>query len=141
MKKPLRRSIGALRDFFPKSGPRSEVCVNLMDGGKRQYRNRLQIAADIIEIAKNGSRKTRIMYLGNLSFELLHRYLEMLVNFGLIQTRDGDSSTYVATEKGLQFLERYTELRRYSELAESKKRELERSLTSMLEKSEEAVPT
>jgi predicted transcriptional regulator len=79
------------------------------------------------------------MYLGNLSFDLLQRYLQMLVNFGLIQRQDGDALTYVATEKGLQFLEGYGELRKYSELAESKKRELERSLTLMLEKNQEAA--
>ena len=115
--------------------------MNLLIAGKRQYRSRLQIAADIIQIAKNGSRKTRIMYQGNLSFDLLQRYLQMLLDFGLLQTRDGDSSTYVPTEKGLQFLEGYSELKKYSELADNKKRELERSLTSMLEKPAEAVPT
>ena len=101
--------------------------MNVTNRGKNRYRSRLQIAPDIIEIAKSGSRKTRIMYLGNLSFDLLQRYLQMLMNFGLIQTRDGDSSTYLETEKPRQFLERYSELRRYSEMAESKKRALEHS--------------
>jgi predicted transcriptional regulator len=52
---------------------------------KRQYRSRIQIAADILEIAKAGSRKTKIMYLGNLSFDLLQKYLEMLVDFDLLE--------------------------------------------------------
>ena len=105
-----------------------------MARSKRQYRSRIQIAADIIEIAKNGSRKTRIMYQGNLSFDLLQKYLDLLMNFGLIQIQDGNEITYVATEKGRQFLEDFSELRKYSQIAENKKRSLERSLTSVPEK-------
>ena len=115
--------------------------MRLMDAGRRQYRSRLQIAADIIEIAKNGTRKTRIMYLGNLSFDLLQRYLDLLLGFGLIQVQNGDQRGYIATEKGLHFLEEYRELRRLSEMAESKKRSLERSLTSMLEEPQEPMST
>ena len=106
----------------------TELAVSVADRGKRQYRTRLQIAADIIEIAKNGSRKTRIMYLGNLSFDLLHRYLDLLMKSGLIQIQDGEKHAYVATEKGRQFLEQYGELRRALEIAESKRRALERAL-------------
>ena len=69
------------------------------------------------------------MYLGNLSFDLLQKYLEMLTGFGLIQTREGTAPTYVATEKGYRFLEDFKELRKYSDLAANKKLSLERSLT------------
>jgi predicted transcriptional regulator len=96
--------------------------------GRRQYRSRIQIAADILEIAKNGSRKTRIMYMGNLSFDLLQKYLDMLVNYELIEVQAGPEKSYVATEKGRRFLEDYRELQKYSEMAESKKRALETSL-------------
>ena len=89
----------------------------------------MEIAAGILEIAKTGSRKTRIMYLGNLSFDLLQKYLEMLVNVGLLQTRNGKERIYVATEKGRQFLEDFNELQKHSEVVEAKKRTLERSLT------------
>lgn len=100
-----------------------------MARSKRQYRSRIEIAANIIEIARNGSRKTRIMYLGNLSFDLLQKYLDMLQNFGLIQIRRDSDLTYIATEKGQQFLEDFNELRKYSDLAANKKQSLERSLT------------
>jgi predicted transcriptional regulator len=95
---------------------------------RRQYRSRIQIAADIIEIAKDGSRKTRIMYQGNLSFDLLQKYLDMLVNFGLLEIRGGAEKNYIATEKGQRFLEDYRELQKYSEMADSKKRALESTL-------------
>jgi len=95
---------------------------------RRQYRSRIQIAADILEIAKDGSRKTRIMYQGNLSFDLLQKYLDMLVNHGLLEVRGGSEKSYAATEKGKHFLEDSYELQKYSEIASSKKRALESTL-------------
>jgi predicted transcriptional regulator len=96
--------------------------------GKRQYRSRIQIAADILQIAKAGSRKTKIMYLGNLSFDLLQKYLEMLVNYNLLEVHGGADKSYIATEKGKQFLEDYYELQKYSQIVDSKKRALEASM-------------
>ena len=97
--------------------------------GKRQYRSRIQIAADILEIAKAGSRKTKIMYLGNLSFDLLQKYLDILLKHDLLEVHRGPDTSYVATKKGKQFLEDYYELRKHEEMAESRKHALETSLT------------
>jgi len=88
----------------------------------------MEIAAGILEIARNGSRKTRIMYLGNLSFDLLQKYLDMLVKLGLLETRSDHEKTYVATEKGRKFLDDFNELQKHAEVVEVKKRALERSL-------------
>jgi predicted transcriptional regulator len=98
-------------------------------GRRRPYRNRMEIAAGILEIAKNGSRKTRIMYLGNLSFDLLQKYLDLLVNLGLLQMRNDKEKIYLATEKGRQFLEDFNELQKHSEVVESKRQSLEKSLS------------
>jgi predicted transcriptional regulator len=89
----------------------------------------MEIAAGILEIARNGSRKTKIMYLGNLSFDLLQKYLDMLVRLSLLETRSGPEKTYVATEKGRRFLDDFNELQKHAEVVESKRRALERSLT------------
>lgn len=97
----------------------------------RRNRTRLQIAADIIEIAKEGSRRTRIMYQGNLSFELLRRYLDFLTRSGLLKVQErGEDRIYVATEKGRRFLEEFRDLQRYSEMADTKRKTLERHLLS-----------
>jgi predicted transcriptional regulator len=96
---------------------------------KRQYRSRIAITADILEIAKLGSRKTRIMYQANLSFDLLQKYLELLVNQELLEVRNGPEKSYITTETGKQFLEDYHELEKYSERAKSKKHALEDLLT------------
>lgn len=95
---------------------------------QRKNRSRLQIVADILQVAKNGSNKTRIMYQANLSFELLRRYVDFLKRSGLLQTVDRDGKSYVTTEKGHRFLEEYDELRRYSEIVESKRHALEHDL-------------
>ena len=90
----------------------------------------MEIAASILDIAKNGSRKTRIMYLGNLSFDLLLKYVDLLINLGLMQIVDGPEKTYITTEKGRQFLADFQELQKHAEAAEEKKQTLGRMLTS-----------
>jgi predicted transcriptional regulator len=96
---------------------------------RRPYRNRMEIAAGILDVAKNGSRKTRIMYLGNLSFELVQKYLHLLTDIGLIEVRYGNGQKrYLTTEKGQQFLREFIELRTHLKLVEERKRELERAL-------------
>lgn len=102
----------------------------LVARSKRQYRSRIQIAANILEIAKEGSRKTRIMYLCNLSFDLLQKYLDLLEDFGLIELKNDSERTYVATEEGRGFLEDFHELQKHSEIAEAKKRILEGRLSA-----------
>ena len=95
----------------------------------RHHRSRLKIVAEILDIAKNGACKTRIMYLGNLSFSALEKYLNMLSACGLLQQRNDLDGSYVVTEKGQGFLDDYYELEKDSEIVDSKKRILERALT------------
>ena len=73
-----------------------------------KYRSRLQIVADILSVVSNSdARKTRIMYMANLSWDLLTRYLNDLIEAGLISF--GSSDCYVLTPKGKLFLERISE--------------------------------
>ncbi len=76
-----------------------------------KYRSRLQIIADILSVVRdNDARKTRIMYLANLSWDLLTRYLNDLIEAGLM--RCGRSDHYLLTPKGKRFLERFSEYRK-----------------------------
>ena len=102
--------------------------------GKRQYRGRIEITANILEIAKHGSRKTRIMYQGNLSFDLVQKYLKQLEQLGLIHvkdTHDGEKM-FLATEKGKEFLTDFYELQKHAEIANSKKQTLETVLEARI---------
>jgi len=74
-------------------------------------RDKLYIIAEILEIAREGTLKTQIMYRANLSFTQLNDYLEfMLKNNLLALLSRNDKAVYVASEKGMDFLERYREI-------------------------------
>lgn len=81
-----------------------------------QYRKRLEIIADILSVVKDGARKTRIMYQANLSYKLLTVYLRFVREAGLVSTRSGRS--YVLTQKGHEFLEKYKQFSQRSEQLE-----------------------
>jgi predicted transcriptional regulator len=68
------------------------------------YRNRLEIIADILNATGGGAKKTRIMYLANLSYKLLEKYLGETVKVGLVFF---NHDCYEVTEKGRSFIERY----------------------------------
>ncbi|UCC33947.1 MAG: winged helix-turn-helix domain-containing protein, partial [Candidatus Bathyarchaeota archaeon] len=72
-----------------------------------KYRDKLQIIAEILSIASEGARKTRIMYKANLSYSLLCRYLADVMDSGLLGCSDGE--LYVVTPKGREFLNMYGE--------------------------------
>ena len=102
-----------------------------MSKRKRQYRGRLEITANILEIAKAGSRKTNIMYQGNLSFDLTQKYLKQLEDLQLIDVKTSNSDkVYTVTAKGEQFLADFYELQKHSEIADTKKRILQGALTA-----------
>jgi predicted transcriptional regulator len=71
------------------------------------YRDRLQIIADILCIASKRAKKTQIMYNANLSYKLLCRYLRDVLDAGLINCEGGNC--YVLTSKGKEFLSRHEE--------------------------------
>jgi predicted transcriptional regulator len=69
-----------------------------------KYRDSLDIIADILNAAGNGAKKTRIMYVANLSYKLLQKYLEETVQTGFMRI---NNNGYEITEKGQAFLEKY----------------------------------
>ena len=74
-------------------------------------RDKLSIIAEILEIAKDGTLKTQIMYRANLSFAQLNDYVKFMLKTGLINKfRANGKDVYEATEKGLEFLQRHSEL-------------------------------
>jgi predicted transcriptional regulator len=74
-------------------------------------RDKLCIIAEILEISKDGTLKTRIMYKANLSFAQLNEYLKLMLKIGMLDkfVYNG-KDVYAATEKGLDFLQRHGEL-------------------------------
>jgi predicted transcriptional regulator len=78
--------------------------------------------AEILQIAKEGTLKTQIMYKANLSFTQLNDYLLFLQNNNLItQTYSEGKEVYVITIKGINFLQRHRELTEMLRRASTKK--------------------
>lgn len=70
------------------------------------YRGKLDITADILNVVSHNPKKTHIMYQANLSFRVLEKYLAELTLASLIRFED-TAHCYVLTTKGQQFLEAY----------------------------------
>jgi len=81
-----------------------------------KYRRRLRIIADILLIAGSGAKKTWIMYQANLSYKLLARYLEEVMNARLVRFEKGNR--YVLTSKGEEFLKKCNEYHKQCEQLE-----------------------
>jgi len=74
-------------------------------------RDKLYIIAEILEIAKEGTLKTQIMYRANLSFTQLNGYLSFMLKINLLEKiLRNDKEIYKATDKGIEFLQRYREI-------------------------------
>ena len=71
-----------------------------------KYRRRFEIIADILRVAGQGSKKTKIMYFANLSYLLLKKYLDDSLHAGFLRF-NGES--YEVTERGQVFLERFND--------------------------------
>lgn len=80
-----------------------------------RYRRRFEIIGAILSVAEKGAKKTKIMYVANLSYRLLKKYLEETMKIGLIQLED---DRFQLTEKGRVFLGAYSRFSdRYSRYA------------------------
>ena len=70
------------------------------------YRSRLDIIADILQVASQNAKKTQIMYQANLSYKVLQRYLKDVTEASLI-IFETEEQCYMLTRKGKEFLEAY----------------------------------
>lgn len=79
---------------------------------KGSQRNKYDIIASVLRIARNGATKTRIMYYGNLSFQLRKEYLDTLIELGLVETDGEKGNIYRTTKKGLTYLSIFVALKK-----------------------------
>jgi len=74
-------------------------------------RDKLVIIAEIIDVARNGTSKTHIMFKANLSFSQLNQYLSVLIETNLLEKQMVEGrEIYRPTIKGLQFVEKQCEI-------------------------------
>jgi predicted transcriptional regulator len=72
------------------------------------YRGKLEIIADILNVASQEAKKTQIMYQANLSYKVLQKYLFEIIEASLISF-ENEKKCFVLTSKGWEFLEKYRE--------------------------------
>jgi len=74
---------------------------------KKKNRSSLEIVRDMLSVATERSRKTRILFDAHLNYRLLEKYLKILLENGLLKTVD--DSYYLITWQGENFLQNYAE--------------------------------
>ena len=72
--------------------------------GMKPKRSREMIMQNILEVCAHGASKTRIVYQSNLNFTTANSYLAQLLDNGLMEINQGES-TYQTTKKGAEFME------------------------------------
>lgn len=83
----------------------------IMADAKSKRRDKISIIAEVLQIAKDGSLKTQVMYKANLSFAQLNGYLKFMINADLLrQISENNRDIYLATSKGIDFLKQYNDL-------------------------------
>lgn len=74
-------------------------------------RDRLEIMAEILGLCLKPRTKTHVMYGTNLSWKMLQHYLSELQSLELLEDHN-NSTRYVTTKRGLDFLEKWKELKK-----------------------------
>jgi len=72
------------------------------------YRDRLDIIADILNVASRVAKKTQLMYQANLSYKVLQKYLNEITEADLVHFEYGNQC-FMLTGKGQEFLDAYRE--------------------------------
>jgi len=83
------------------------------------YRGRLDIIADILNVTLKNAKKTQIMYQANLSYKVMQKYLAEITNAQLISFED-EHQSYSLTDKGREFLEAYEKYSKTSRFVEKR---------------------
>jgi predicted transcriptional regulator len=77
-------------------------------------RGRWDIMASVLRVARSPKSRTHVMYGANLSFRQLERYMELLLDKGLLSVSEETNSKakhlYMITDLGRSFLETYRTL-------------------------------
>ena len=82
-------------------------------------RSELEIVEEILSLAKEGTKKTRILYQTNLSYTQLQSYLSFLLDSNVLEIHHNNSvKTYKTTDKGLRVINNLKQI--FDELKVSK---------------------
>ena len=81
-----------------------------------EKRSRFEIFVAILKITNSGANMTKIVYGANINFKMAQNYLEYLVdNDFIVLASENGKRTYSTTEKGREFIKKYSELQEMAE--------------------------
>ena len=73
-------------------------------------RGRLEIIYEILSVSRKPTRKVRILYSCNLSYDQLQKYLRHLIHHGLLSSINKGKERFQTTEKGMELVKGYERL-------------------------------
>jgi len=98
-----------------------EKVNNAKNNGTAKRRGRLDIIAEILDAAVNGTLKTKIMYRANVNFVQFNEYVKCLLEARLMRTiKHERRNIYKTTEKGKLLLRRFNETEEMFNTVDSK---------------------
>jgi predicted transcriptional regulator len=74
----------------------------------RKRRDGLTIMVDLLNSMNQPIKLTHILYRTNLGYSQLRKYMDLLLNMGLVQERSEPNHSFVITDKGRIFVELIT---------------------------------
>jgi len=85
----------------------------------KAYRSKAHIYLDMLRTIRSEGGKsgpTKILYGANLSYDRLTKYLNQLIELGLItESKEEDKTYYLLTDKGIDFLREFSRIERFAE--------------------------
>lgn len=94
----------------------------------RKNRRQTDIVADILRACGGGDLKTHIMYKANISYPLLQKYLQILLDNGLMLQNDYE---YKVSRLGREYLQIYEEADQTRSILEQREEDLQRAFPWM----------
>jgi predicted transcriptional regulator len=95
-----------------------------------KHRSKLNILANVLAVVRdnNGAKKTQIMYQAYLSYSLLVRYLNAVMEAGFVKCTE--KNYYILTSRGKIFLNKFSEYKKSGQIIKDqlKSMEVQRSL-------------
>jgi predicted transcriptional regulator len=76
-------------------------------------RSDIEISAAILQVAKNGAKKSHIVYKANLNFKIGKKYLDRLIHSGLLKGPTEKNKLFRTTEKGVDYINYFQGLKDY----------------------------
>lgn len=96
--------------------------------GQRRKRNKVEISAQVLNVAGDGAKKTQIMHGANLSIDQLEKYLKLLLRRGLLAKDPTERGVYSTTDAGMRYLREFLRCGSSRDALHEKKQMLQRYL-------------